>query len=176
MNDKKWTSGFFLILLAVIFSIGLTFASVELPGLLNKALYGAVPALEGDSHADQSAVFRTELFISHYHLRLIGYTCFGLMVVLIAALDEPDYWRRRAVVSALGDLGSEKAVHPLLTILDEPELDVHVKREIMVAFHKIGSKQTVEALKEALSDDDPEVRLYAEEALKRLGAGKRNIQ
>ncbi len=74
-----------LILLAVIFSIGLTFASVELPGLLNKALYGKVPALDGDSHADESAVLRTEMFISHYHLRSIGYICFGLMVVLIAA-------------------------------------------------------------------------------------------
>jgi len=72
-------------LLAVIFTLGLTFASVELPGLLNKALYGTVPALDGDSHADESAVSRTELFIRHYHLRLIGYICFGLMVLLIAA-------------------------------------------------------------------------------------------
>ncbi len=83
--DKKWTSGILLMLLAVIFSIGLTFASVELPGLLNKALYGRVPALDGDSHADESTVLRTELFISHYRFRLIGYTCFGLMMVLIAA-------------------------------------------------------------------------------------------
>jgi len=85
MADKKWISGFLLLLLAVIFSIGLTFISVELPGLLNKALYNTVPALEGDSHADESTVFRTELFISHYHLRLIGYICFVLMMVLIAA-------------------------------------------------------------------------------------------
>jgi protein-S-isoprenylcysteine O-methyltransferase Ste14 len=83
--DKKWTSGILLMLLAVIFSIGLTFASVELPGLLNKALYGRVPALDGDSHADDSAELRTELFISHYHLRLIGYICFGLMLIFIAA-------------------------------------------------------------------------------------------
>ncbi len=81
--DKKWISGLLLLLLAVIFSIGLTFASVELPGLLNKALYDKVPALDGDSHADDSAKLRTELFISHYHLRLVGYICFGLMIVLI---------------------------------------------------------------------------------------------
>ncbi len=85
MKDKKWASGFFLILLSVIFSLGLTFASVELPGLINKALYDPFPRLEGDSHTDESALFRTELFISHYHLRVIGYTCFGLMIVLIAA-------------------------------------------------------------------------------------------
>ncbi len=83
--DKKWTSGILLMILAVIFSIGLTFASVELPGFLNKALYDRVPALDGDSHADESTELRTELFINHYHLRLIGYICFVLMIVLIAA-------------------------------------------------------------------------------------------
>jgi HEAT repeat protein/protein-S-isoprenylcysteine O-methyltransferase Ste14 len=83
--EKKWTSGILLMLLAVIFSIGLTFASVELPGLLNRALYGRVPALDGDSHADESTVLRTELFISHYHLRFVGYACFGLMMAIIAA-------------------------------------------------------------------------------------------
>jgi HEAT repeat protein/protein-S-isoprenylcysteine O-methyltransferase Ste14 len=83
--EKKWISGLMLMILAVIFSIGLTFASVELPGLMNKALYDRVPALDGDSHADESTELRTELFISHYHLRLIGYICFGLMIVLIAA-------------------------------------------------------------------------------------------
>jgi len=83
--NKKWISGLLLMLLAVIFSIGLTFASVELPDLLNRALYDRVPALDGDSHADESTELRTELFISHYHLRLIGYVCFGLMIVIIAA-------------------------------------------------------------------------------------------
>jgi HEAT repeat protein/protein-S-isoprenylcysteine O-methyltransferase Ste14 len=85
MAQKKWISGLLMILLAVIFSLGLTFASVELPGLLNKSLYSTVPALDGDSHADESAVIRTELFLRHYHLRLIGYICFGLMIALIAA-------------------------------------------------------------------------------------------
>lgn len=85
MFQKKWTTGLLLILLAVIFSIGLTFASMEGPELLNKALYGTVPALDVDSQADESAVARTELFINHYHLRLIGYVCFGLMIALIAA-------------------------------------------------------------------------------------------
>jgi protein-S-isoprenylcysteine O-methyltransferase Ste14 len=85
MNDIKWTFGFPLLLLAIIFSIGLTFASVELPSLLNKVLYDRVPALDGDSHADDSIELRTELFISYYHLRLIGYICFGLMIILIVA-------------------------------------------------------------------------------------------
>lgn len=82
---STWISGLSLMLLAVIFTIGLTFASLEGPGLLNKALYGNVPSLGGDSHDDNATTFRTEIFISHYNLRLIGYICFGIMAALIAA-------------------------------------------------------------------------------------------
>jgi HEAT repeat protein/protein-S-isoprenylcysteine O-methyltransferase Ste14 len=74
-----------LLALALVFSIGLTFASVELPRLLHSVLVKATPALEGDSHADETAVYRTELFMDHYHFRVVGYVCFGLMVVLIVA-------------------------------------------------------------------------------------------
>ncbi len=83
MEKKKWTFGIYLIVLALVFSIGLTFASVELPRLLHSALVKATPALEGDSHASEAAVYRTELFMDHYHLRVIGYACFGLMILLI---------------------------------------------------------------------------------------------
>lgn len=85
MDNKKWTFGIYLTALALVFSIGLTFASIELPRLLHSALVKATPALEGDSHADETTVYRTELFMNHYHFRLIGYICFGLMVVLIVA-------------------------------------------------------------------------------------------
>ncbi len=73
------------LVLALVFSIGLTFASVELPRLLHSALVKATPALEGDSHANETAVYRTELFLDHYHFRVVGYVCFGLMVLLIVA-------------------------------------------------------------------------------------------
>ena len=85
MKNKKWAFGIFLTFLALVFSIGLTFASVELPRLLHSALVKATPALEGDSHADETTIYRTELFMDHYHFRLIGYACFGLMVILIIA-------------------------------------------------------------------------------------------
>jgi len=85
MARAKLAFGIYLTALAVVFSVGLTFASVELPRLLHSALVGVTPALEGDSHADETAVYRTELLMDHYHFRLIGYACFGLMVVLIAA-------------------------------------------------------------------------------------------
>jgi protein-S-isoprenylcysteine O-methyltransferase Ste14 len=85
MNMKKWTFGFYLTALALVFSIGLTFASVELPRLLHSALVKATPALDGDSHADEMTDYRTELLIDHYHFRIVGYVFFSLMVILILA-------------------------------------------------------------------------------------------
>ncbi len=83
MSSRQLITGIFLVLLAVVFSIGLMFASIELPDLMQNALYDTVPALSGDSHADSFAVTRTEIFMRHYHLRLIGYICFILMVLII---------------------------------------------------------------------------------------------
>ena len=82
-SSRRLITGVFLVFLAAVFSLGLTFASIELPDLLQKALYDHVPALSGDSHADNFAVTRTEIFMRHYHLRFIGYVCFGLMVLTI---------------------------------------------------------------------------------------------
>ena len=87
---------------------------------------------------------------------------------LIAALNVSNQWNRRMVVAALGDLGSDKAVDPLLEVLKENDLDVEVRREMMVTFLKIRSAGTTEALTNALKDEDREVRIYAREALKKL--------
>ncbi len=84
-SEKPKAFGIYLTALAVVFSVGLTFSSVELPRLVHSALVKATPALEGDSHADEAAIYRTELLMDHYHFRFIGYACFGLMVILIVA-------------------------------------------------------------------------------------------
>jgi len=81
----RFTHGFFLTSLAVVFTIGLTFASIELPSLLSSLLYRTIPHPAGDSHADDLSVFRTELYIQHYHIRLIGYISLALVIMLIAA-------------------------------------------------------------------------------------------
>jgi HEAT repeat protein len=88
---------------------------------------------------------------------------------LIQSLDQPSYWNQKAVVTALWNIGSEEAIDPLLDVLEEEGLNIIVKREIMVAFLKIGSPKTVSALKKALNDEDHEVRIYAQEALKKIG-------
>lgn len=83
MRSRRLAGGAFLTLVAVVFTIGLTYASIELPALLHKALEAHMPTPGGDSHADDAARLRTELFLRHYHLRTVGVVCFALMVALI---------------------------------------------------------------------------------------------
>jgi len=73
----------FLLILTVVFTIGLTFATVELPHHVDQLLQQTVATPGGDSHADAVARLKTELFMAHYHVRTIGYVGFSLLVVLI---------------------------------------------------------------------------------------------
>ncbi len=90
----------FLIALAAVFTIGLTFATVELPYLIDGALQSAVTTPNLDSHANEMSRLKTELFIAHYNLRLIGYACFGLMILLIIA----GFATRRTGLATIGGL------------------------------------------------------------------------
>lgn len=89
---------------------------------------------------------------------------------LLAVLHDPRPWTRAAVVNALGQLRSERAIEPLLRLLDSDAEEAEVRRAVMVAFSQIGSPRTEEALRAALTDNDREVRIYAAEALRLLGA------
>ncbi len=89
---------YWLIFLALVFTAGLSFASVELPYLVDEALMEAVPTPGFDSEVDQVARLKTELFIAHYHLRAIGYLCFGAVLALIVA----GFATRRTGFAALG--------------------------------------------------------------------------
>jgi len=86
------------ILLALVFTIGLTFASIELPYLADDFLQRAISTPGGDSHASASQVVKTELFISHFQLRLIGYVCFALTVLVILV----GFATRKSSLAALG--------------------------------------------------------------------------
>jgi len=90
----------FLVLLALIFTVGLSFASVELPSLVDQAITETVPTPGFDSQADEVSRIKTELFISHYHLRAIGYACFGAILLLIVA----GFATRLSGLAALGAL------------------------------------------------------------------------
>jgi protein-S-isoprenylcysteine O-methyltransferase Ste14 len=99
-NRRALHTGF-LVLLAAVFTIGLSFATVELPYLIDDVLQNTITTPSLDSHADEASVLKTELFISHFKLRLIGYVCFGLMVLAIVA----GFATRRSGLAVLGAVG-----------------------------------------------------------------------
>lgn len=81
--NQKLRHGFFLTFLAVIFTIGLTFASVELPRIVDAFLHERIDFLDAATGLDEVTAYKTELYLQHYHLRLIGYVCLALIIILI---------------------------------------------------------------------------------------------
>lgn len=90
-----------LLLLAVVFTVGLTFATVELPNRIDEVLQNTIRTPGGDSHVDGIARLKTELFMAHYHVRAIGYAGFFLLVGLIVV----GFSTRRTGLAALGAFG-----------------------------------------------------------------------
>lgn len=88
------------IFLAAVFTVGLTFATTELPYVTDDLLQNIVATPDLDTHADDMTQFKTELFIGHYHLRVIGYACFALTVLLIIA----GFATKRTGLATLGAL------------------------------------------------------------------------
>jgi len=90
----------FLLFLALVFTAGLSFVTVELPYLAHQVIMDHVHTPGFDSQVDESSRLKTRLFISHYHLPTVGYGCLGAMVLLIAA----GFATRRRELAMLGGL------------------------------------------------------------------------
>jgi len=84
--------------------------------------------------------------------------------------DEYIFVRWRAA-DALGRIGSEKAVDPLINTLTTDE-DRSVRRNAADALGKIGSEKAVDPLIEALTDEDNFVRERAAGVLGKIGSEK----
>jgi protein-S-isoprenylcysteine O-methyltransferase Ste14 len=76
------TSGLPLTLLAVVFAIALTYASVELPVLLNTFLHNIID-FPGYDSSHEMHLNKTASFMDSYLIRFIGYACLAIIVVLI---------------------------------------------------------------------------------------------
>jgi len=74
-----------LTLLALIFTLGLTFASIELPAVLDRAIARSFNFPNLATGQDQATAVKEQLFIARYHIRLIGYISLALVIGLIAA-------------------------------------------------------------------------------------------
>jgi protein-S-isoprenylcysteine O-methyltransferase Ste14 len=72
-----------LLLLAIVFSVGLMFAFVELPRLLDASLQNNLGFPQFDQGGGGTNALKTELFIQGLHLRWIGYGSLFLILVLI---------------------------------------------------------------------------------------------
>lgn len=90
----------FLVALGLVFTVGLTFATVELPYLLDGLVMQRINTPGFDSQVDLVSRLKTELFISHYHLRAIGYISFGALLFLIGA----GFATRRSGLAMLGGM------------------------------------------------------------------------
>ncbi len=71
-----------LTLLAIVFAIALTYASVELPSLLNTFLHNIIDFPGYDSSHEIHRT-KTTSFIDSYYVRFIGYSCLAIIVLLI---------------------------------------------------------------------------------------------
>ncbi len=80
---SKFTTSFLLLTLAIIFTIGLTFASIELPRIADNKIGENLNFVNVYTGGGDLQEIKTELFIKHYHLRTIGYVSLIAIIVLI---------------------------------------------------------------------------------------------
>jgi HEAT repeat protein len=74
-------------------------------------------------------------------------------------------------ILALGEIRNEKAIDPLLQVLNDKKQLSEVRAKAAGALGNIGKDTAVESLIKALEDQDPEVRAKAAEALGNTGKG-----
>lgn len=86
---------------------------------------------------------------------------------LIDLLQSPRSVLRRAAAKALGRLGQEEAIGALLVAAHDTN-DVEVRRASLQALRMIGSSAAEEAVKVALLDPHPSIRIAAAEAVSEL--------
>jgi HEAT repeat protein len=93
-QEMEVKQGIALTLLALVFTVGLTFASIELPGLLDAFLEKNVNTLDVATGLNELSAWKTELYLQHYHLRLIGYVSLGLIIIFIVVgfITEKSGW------------------------------------------------------------------------------------
>ena len=72
-----------LLLLAIVFSVALMFAFVELPCAIDKVLQENIGFPGFDQGGDEFNTYKAELYISALHLRWIGYVSLSLIFFLI---------------------------------------------------------------------------------------------
>lgn len=99
--NKQLLNNLGLLILAIVFSIGLMFAFIELPRLLDASLQKNVGFPGFDHGAGETNALKTEMFIQGLHLRWVGYGS----LLLILALIIFGYTTRRSGWAMAGAVG-----------------------------------------------------------------------
>jgi HEAT repeat protein len=90
---------------------------------------------------------------------------------LLLSLDDEDAKVADNVIFALGELGDQKAVPPLIKVLNHSKSD-RLRKSAAKALGLLGSKEAVDSLISALNDPDFKVRKSAARSLGQLGDKK----
>jgi len=116
----------------------------------------------------------------YYKVRLIAAEALGKignahavlpLINIVTDEEEKSVYLRESAAKALGMLGDERAIDPLISIIETKKgiIDkfTFLKEKTIEALRKLGFKQDrkLNALKKALEDDSPQVRISAMEAL-----------
>jgi len=95
-NNSKLAS-LFLILLAVVFTVGLTFATLEAPRVLHRIVSNFIEVPDFHPAIEPEVI---EEWMSSHHVRTIGYSCLALLILLIIV----GFATERTGLSTLGTL------------------------------------------------------------------------
>ena len=90
----------------------------------------------------------------------------SLGALVRTALDDPDWWVRETAVEAIAEIGDERAIPYLLSMLDKAP-DLHLV--VVHALHQMEARGTAERVAELLQSDDPDVRLAVIRCLDTFG-------
>lgn len=89
------------------------------------------------------------------------------VLVLMQALNDPDWTVRRAAVNALGQIKDDRVLSALTNVVRDP--DHSVREAAAKVLGVIGDQQVVPALVYLLKDSDPRVRQAAASSLGKIG-------
>ena len=108
----------FLTFLALVFTAGLTFASIELPSLVDAYLGKSVASPDVATGLNELSNYKTDLYLDYFHLRPVGYISLALIVVLIIVGFATEIGlipiystTRREALEEHGEAGSVKMTH-----------------------------------------------------------------
>ena len=100
----------------------------------------------------------------------IGQTWVKLVQSLQTSLNNENRYVRESAVAALGQIGSDKAIHALIVALKDKDSDI--RRSAAEALGRIGSDKAVDVLITALNDENSGVRGHVATALGQIGSDK----